>query len=287
MGSVGNPRRRYGAVRYGAVLFALAAAATGMPSIAATPDPQEIIRKSVEAIQSDWEQARGYSYLERDVESKRREPATAKTYKVLMIDGSPYNRVTAINDQPLSPTEQAEEQHKLQKEIEKRQREPARDREKRIAKYDRESAHDHEMLQAMVDGFQFRLAGEAEVDGHACWVLDAAPRPGYQAATREGRILKGMKGRLWVDQRSYQWVKVHAEVVRPVSFYGFLAKVGPGTEFDLEQAPVTDNLWLAKRFSVQVKASALGVFSENSTESDTYRDYQPMPQPSALLQSTK
>ncbi len=135
----------------------------------------------------------------------------------------------------------------------------------------------------MVNAFQFQLAGQAEVDGRSCWIFDARPKPRYQSATREGKILKAMQGRLWVDQQTYQWVKVHAEVMRPVSFYGFLAKVGPGTEFDLEQAPVADNLWLAKRFSVRVRASALGFLNEDSTESDTYRDYQPMPQASALL----
>ena len=114
------------------------------------------------------------------------------------------------------------------------------------------------MLQEMVDAFQFHLAGEAEVDGHSCWIFNAEPKPGFQPADHEGRVLKGMKGRLWIDKATYQWVKVHAEVVKPVSFYGFLAKVGPGTEFDLEQEPVTDNLWLPKRFSVRVNASALG-----------------------------
>jgi hypothetical protein len=271
------------ALMYRALLLALAVSMLG----AVTPDPDQIVRRSVEAVQSDWAQAPGYSYVGRDAESKRSAPLTAKTYKVFMIDGSPYNLVTAVNDQPRAPGDQAEEQHKLQREIEKRRQEPERDREKRIAKYNRENAHDHEMLLAMVDAFQFQLVGQAEVDGHACWVLDAAPKPDYRPATREGRILQGMKGRLWVDQRTYQWVKVHAEVVRPVSLRGFLAKVSPGTEFDLEQAPVTDNLWLAKRFSVRVKASALGIFNEDSTETDTYRDYQPMPQASALLQSTK
>jgi len=273
----------YRALMHRVLLLAVAVSLVG----ASTPDPDQIVRRSVEAIQSDWAQAPGYSYIERDAESKRSAPLTAKTYKVLMIDGSPYNLVTAVNDQPPAPGEQVEQQHKLQREIQKRQQEPERDREKRIAKYDRESAHDHEMLRQMVDAFHFQLAGEAAVDGHACWVLDAAPKPGYRPATREGRILEGMKGRLWVDQRSYQWVKVHAQVVRPMSFHGFLAKVAPGTEFDLEQAPVTDNLWLAKRFSVRVKASALGVFNEDSTEIETYRDYRPMPQPSALLQSIK
>jgi hypothetical protein len=44
---------------------------------------------------------------------------------------------------------------------------------------------------------------------------------------------------------------------------------------------------MPQAFNVSVRASALGLFSENSDESDTYRDYQPMPEASALLQSTK
>jgi len=253
----------------------------------AAPNPEDIIRKSVATIQSDWAQTPRYSYLERDAETKRHSSAAAKTYRVLMIDGSPYNLVTAINDESLSAGDKAAEQRKLQKEIEKRQKESEWERQRRIAKYLKESNRDHEMLQKMVDAFVFHLAGQAQVEGHACWILNAEPRPGYEPNDHEGRVLKGMKGRLWIDQATNQWVKVHAEVVRPVSFYGFLAKVGPGTEFDLEQAPVADGVWLPKAFHVRVNASALGFFSENSTENDTYRDYQPMPRALALLQSTK
>jgi hypothetical protein len=253
---------------------------------AASPDPQEIIQRSVAVMKSDWEQAPGYSYLEHDVESKRHSPPTTKSFKVLMLDGSPYNLATSIGNRALSPAEQAEEQRKLQGEIEKRRQESSRERDKRVARFNRENAREHDLLTAMVDAFQFQLTGDAVVDGHLCWVLDAQPKPDYQPSGHEQRVLKGMQGRLWIDQRTYQWAKVHAEVVRPVTFFGFFAKVGPGTEFDLEQVPVTDNLWLAKRFSMRVKASALG-FNEDSTENDTYRDYQPMPGSSAVLRSTK
>lgn len=253
----------------------------------ATPDPEEIVGKSVDAIQSDWTQASKYSYLERDVESKRHSSPAIRSYRVLMIDGSPYNLVTAVNDQPLSREEKAAEQRKLAREIARRQKESERERQRRIAKYQKESNHDHEMLKEMNAAFEYHITGEAQVDGHACWVLEARPRPGYEPGNREGRILKGMKGQLWIDQATNQWVKVHAEVVKPVSLYGFLARVGPGTEFDLEQEPVAGGVWMPKAFRVQVHASALGLFSENSSESETYRDYQPMPQASALLQSTK
>jgi len=254
---------------------------------AITPDPDQIIRKSVAAIQADWAQAPKFSYLERDLESKRHSPRMAKTYRVLMIDRSPYNLVTAINDEPLSTEDRAAEQRKLQKEIEKRRNESDRDRAKRIAKYDKERGHEHEMLEEMVQAFQFHLAGEAQVNGRSCWVLNAEPKPGYASSDHEGRVLKGMKGTLWIDQATNQWVRVHAEVVKPVNFYGFLAKVGPGTMFDLEQAPIADSVWMPTRFNVQVYSTALGLFNEDSTNSETYRDYQLMPQASALLQSTK
>jgi len=261
--------------------------AVAVSTLTAAPNPQEIVSKSVEAIQTDWAQTAKYSFLERDVETKRHSPPAAKTFRVLIIDGSPYNVVTAVNDEPPSLTEKEAEQRKLHREIERRRKESEHEREKRIARYARENEREHAMLQEMVDAFEFRTAGEAQIDGYAWWVLDAEPRPGYEPADREGRVLKGMHGRLWIDKATNQWVKVHAEVVKPVSFFGFLARVGPRTEFDLEQAPVADGVWMPKAFRVRVNASALGIFSENSLEDETYRDYQPMPQALALLQSTK
>jgi hypothetical protein len=261
--------------------------ALGTVSLAASPSPDEIVNKSVAATKADWAQAAKYSFVERDVGGKRSDQLS-KTYRVLMIDGSPYNLVTAVNDQPLSPDEKAMEQRKLQKEIEKRQHESERQREHRVAKYEREQSRDHRMLQEMIDAFEFKLDGQEEnVNGHACWVLSAEPRPGYEATDHEGRVLKGMKGRLWIDKATNQWVKVHAEVVKPVSMLGFLAKVGPGTEFDLEQEPVAGGVWLPKTFNVRVRASALGFLNENSDENETYTNYQPMPQALALLQSQK
>jgi len=268
--------------------FVLVAAVGHMGiAFAITPSPQEVVRKSVDAIKADWAQAPKYSYFDQDVESKRHSTRTSKTYHVFFIDGSPYNMITAINDHPLSSQQQAAERTKLQNVIEKRKNESARERERRIAKYEKGQDRNHRMLEEMVDAFQFHLDGEANVDGHDCWVLNAEPRAGYQPTDHEGKVLNGMKGRLWIDKATGQWVKVHAEVVKPVSFYGFLAKVGPGTEFDLEQTPVASGVWLAKHFSVSVKATALGFFNENSFDSDTYRDYQLMPSASALLQSTK
>ena len=243
---------------------------------AQAPDAQAIVRRSTAAIEADWNQAPKYSYIERDVESKRGSKPIVKTYEVLMIEGSPYNRLLATDDKALSQGEQAEEEQKLRAAIEKRQHESKRERAKRIAKYEKERNQDHAMLKEMVDAFDFRLAGEENVGGHDCWVFDASPKRGYQPPNHQAKVLTGMRGKLWVDKRQEQWVKVEAEVFKPVSFYGFFAKVGPGTRFELEQEPVAGDLWLPKRFSMNVSASTFGFISQNAMDDETYRDYKPM-----------
>jgi hypothetical protein len=247
------------------------------------PDVNEIVRRSVQAIEADWAQAPHYSFVERDVISKRTSTPVVKTYEVLTIDGSPYHRQIAVNDQPLSEGARAEEERKLRAEIARREHESDRERAKRIAKYERERDQDHAMLYAMAEAFDYRLVGEEKVNGHDCWVLEASPKRGYQPRNRETRVLTGMAGKLWVDKNEYQWVKVSAEVTKPVSFYGFFAKVGPGTRFELEQEPVADNLWLPKHFSVHVNATAFGFINENSTDDETYGSYKPVSGATAKL----
>jgi hypothetical protein len=258
------------------LLVALAACGMAAAATQSPPDVQELIRRSIEAIEADWKEAPNYTFVERDVESKHDGAPTIKTYQVLMIDGVPYKRLIAISDQPLTLNQQGEEQRKLEIESARREHESSRERNKRIAKYLKERNQDRAMLTAMADSFDFHLVGEETVNGHGCWVLNAKPKPGYQPTNRETKVLTGMTGKLWIDKATNQWVRVQAEVMKPVNFYGFFAKVGPGTNFVLEQEPVEDNIWLPKRFSMRVKASALGMFNENSTGDETYADYKPI-----------
>ncbi|MGI8741711.1 MAG: hypothetical protein ACR2NN_03905 [Bryobacteraceae bacterium] len=239
-------------------------------------DVKNIIRRSAAAMDKDWNAAPGFLYIERDVQSKRNGPQSIKTYQVLLIAGSNYNRLIAINDQPLAADQIQQEQEKLQREIAKRQHESSSERARRVAKYQKERRQDHAMIAEMAKAFTFRLTGSDRLDGHDCWVFDATPDPAYQPRTRDTKVLPGMKGKLWVEKEHYQWAKVEGEVIRPVSFYGVFAKVSPGTKFVLEQAPVTSEIWLPTHFSMKVNASALGFISENSTDDETYRDYKPI-----------
>ena len=183
----------------------------------------------------------------------------SQTYQVFVIEGSQYNKLIALNDHPLSPEQSAKEEQKLKDEIRKRKNEAPAERNKRVQDYRRERNQDHAMMLEMMNAFVFTPAGEESVRGRATYVLDATPKPGYTPKNRDTKVLTGMKGRLYVDKATFQWVKVQAEVTNPVSFYGFLAKVEPGTRFFLEQAPVSSRLWFPIHFRQEVNATALGV----------------------------
>src|SRR5437868_282778 len=114
------------------LIVLLTAAGFSFPAVVTQPDPLEIVRRSVEVIETNWKQAPSYSFVERETQSKKEADPIVKSYEVLMIDGSPYRRLIAIGDRPLSPGEQAEEDRKMRDEVVKRQHESDREEKKRM-----------------------------------------------------------------------------------------------------------------------------------------------------------
>jgi hypothetical protein len=239
----------------------------------AGPDVQEIVRRSVEQNQRDWKLAPEYTFTERDVVTNKQDKVTRRTYKVWMIDGSPYNQLIEENGQELAPTQADAERKKLEEEIARRKHESPSARNRRIAAYQRDREQEHTLLREMVSAFDFSLIGQEQLNGHNCYVLDAVPRPGYQPTSNETKVLTGMRGKMWIDTREYQWVKVRASVFRSVPIALFLADVRPGTEFMLEQVPVDQGIWLPSHFVTKVRATALMIWSKNYTRDETYFDY--------------
>jgi hypothetical protein len=243
-------------------------------AFADAPDVRALVRRSVANNDRNWKAAPQYTFTERDVITKSGK-TTRREYRVFTIAGSQYNQLIAENGEPLTGARAAAERKKLEQETARRNSETPAARARRVAQYQRERRQDHELMNEMVKAFDFKLAGRAQMNGRDCWVLDATPRAGYRPATHETKVLTGMRGRMWIDTREYQWVKVHAEVFRPVAFGLFIAHVQPGTEFTLEEAPIGQGLWMPARLITKVHATALMFWSQNSVDDETYTDYRP------------
>lgn len=243
------------------------------PAGAAQPDAKQIIQKSVQANQRDFQADQRFNFKERD-----RNQDGDKTYQVTMIEGSPYERLIAVNGKPLSAEQQAKEQHKEAEARKARRSESTEERRKRIEKYERDRKRDHAMMGQLTIAFNFAVIGQRNIRGRNTWVLRATPKAGYKPPDRNTQVLTGMQGELWIDQKTYQWVRVTARVIRPVSIEGFLASVEPGTRFELEKAPVGDgSVWMPSRFSEYASAKILGgMFNHREQQDNTFWDYTPV-----------
>ncbi len=253
-------------------LFVSAWLACQAVTLAQQPDVKTIVQRSVEANNRDFKAAPAYNYKEHD-----KTAGGAKTYVTTMIDGSPYQRVIAVNGRPLSAEANAEELRKQEQAAAERKAESPDKRRQRIAKYDRDRARDHLMMAQLSEAFNFRLLGKKRIRAFNVWELKATPRPGYKPPNMECQVLPGMEGELYIDQRTYQWVKVTAQVIRPVSIEGFLAQVQPGTMFEIEKSPVDDGIWQITHFATHSHAKVLFVYNKTDAEEDTFYDFRRAP----------
>lgn len=246
------------------VVLALAMQAAPAPQ----KDVHSIIQQSVEAMDRDWKAAPDYDFSQR----VRGDHGT-RTSDVMMILGSPYERLIAVNNKPLTAEQQARELQKLDQTIAQRRNESPEEKHRRIASYLKERKRDHSFIQELTRAFDFKLEGEQRLAGRHVYVLRATPRPGYRPPNLETQALKGMQGRLWIDKETYQWVKVEAEVIHPVNIEGFLAQVEPGTRFELEQMPVDDGVWLPQHFAMKSRSKIVFLFPHKTQDEETYWNY--------------
>jgi hypothetical protein len=252
------------------------------------PDAREIIRRSIAASEHNWRIARNYTFLqrteERQIDSAGQVKSNqVKTHDVTLLEGSPYFRLTERDDHPLPPGEEKKEQDKLDKSIAARLKETSAQRERRIHEFEQRRERQRADMAQVPEAFDFRIVGEERMEGCDTWVLDAMPRRDYQPRTRDTKILPHVKGRLWIDRQTFQWVKLEAEVIDTVSWGLFLIRLDPGAHIRFEQVHVNDEVWLPSQ--IAIKASArLGIFKRLRVEENTtYRNYRKFQTDSRLV----
>ncbi|HVP48643.1 MAG TPA: hypothetical protein VMT32_18745 [Bryobacteraceae bacterium] len=254
------------------------------------PDAREIVRRSLEASEQNWRIARNYTFLQRTEEHRMDagggvKSKEVKTYDITLLQGSPYIRLVARDDHPLPPAEEKKEQDKLQKSIADRMKESPAQRERRISEYDKRRKRQQDEMREVGDAFDFRILGTDRVDGHDVWVLQATPRRGYEPRSRDAKILPHVRGKLWIDQKSFHWAKLEAEVISPVSWGLFLVRLDSGARLYFDMTRVNDEVWLPQRIWISASAR-LGLFKKLRVEEDTtYKNYRKFQTDSRMVAS--
>jgi len=219
-----------------------------------------------------------YTYIQRSEEHRldgkgNVKSTEAKTYDVLNIYGEEVLRLTARDDKPLSEKDAAKEEKKIQEIIDKRKHESEKDREKRLAKEEKEREDGRQFVREIADAYNFHLVGLEKLNGREAYIIDAEPRPGYEPHRKEAKFLPKIRGRVWIDKAELQWVKLDAQVIDTVSFGLFLARLHKGTRFMVETVRVNDEVWLPTHLTAKVDVRVALLKNFNVDADVTYRDY--------------
>jgi hypothetical protein len=248
------------------------------PPDAPLTDPAEIIRRVAAHEEENEKKKRDYTYEEKVLEKKLDGHGDVKSnetsgFDVMVIYGEHVQRQVSKDDKPLPPKDAAKEEEKIDKLIAKYKNETEGQRAKRLEKADKSRREGRDFVNEIADAFNFTMLPPETVDGRALYVIQGEPKPGYEPHTKNGKFLTKFRGKIWIDQNEYQWVKADLETIDTISFGWFVARLHKGTHLYIEQTRVNDEVWLPKLVRLNLGARVALFKDLNYDVTQTYSDY--------------
>jgi hypothetical protein len=249
-----------------------------VPSAPSLTDPKEIMRRAIEIDHGNRERIRNYTCQNRQVVKQLGKNGEIKSTEIKTFDinfyyGEQYERLVAINDKPLDEKEQKKEEEKLNKFLARYRDETEADREKRLAKEKKEREEGRLFLRDVVNAYDFTLLGEETIEGVDTWVIDGTPRPDFHPTQPHADMLKKIKGKVWIEKKNYNWVKVEAEATDTISFGLFLFRIHPGSRFAFQQTFINNEVWVMKRLDIHGGARIALFKNENIAQEDVLSNF--------------
>jgi hypothetical protein len=243
-----------------------------------TNDPKEIVRRSMEIDRRTLELARNYTCQHREVIKHLDNHGNVKSTEVKTFDisfyyGEEYSRLIMVDDKPLDDKQKKKEDEKLEKFLAKYRNESEEDRQKRRDKEKKERQESRAYRLDVANAYDFRVVGEEEIEGVNTWVIEATPRKDFKPTQPHADMLKKIKGKMWIDKKEYNWIRVEAEATDTISFGLFLFRIHPGSRFNFQQMHLNNEVWLLRRLYINGGARIALLKNEAIEQEDTFSNY--------------
>jgi hypothetical protein len=203
--------------------------------VLAADDPNEIVKRFIDAEKKNWEQASQYTYVEQadyfgfDKNGQPRKDRS-ETHEIVFVEGGAYKKLVARNERPLEVKEQAKEDKKLQRIAEERRKQ----RHSGLFHKDVSLGSSDDLLTL----FDNRLVGEEEIRGHKAWVVACTPKEGHVAANAHEKEVLSFQRKIWINEPDYHLLKsVYTVVGQHINFT-------PGTTLTWEFEKINEDAWL-------------------------------------------
>jgi hypothetical protein len=237
-----------------------------------------LTRVVAENYRANYKKQRDYTYIEHKIQKKldgkgQVKSTEVRTYEVMAIYGEQFERLIEKDDKPLSEKDAAQEEARIQREVEKRKNESQEERTKRHVEEEKQREKNREFVSDVADAYNFRLVGSELLNGRDAWVIAGEPRPGFEPHGKAAQFLAKFHGRMWIDKSDTQLVKLDVEAMDTVSMGWVLARIHKGTRLVYEQTRVNDEVWLPEQLNFKLDARVALFKGYNEESEQTYRNY--------------
>ena len=212
--------------------------------------------------------ARWKYVLHKDVEGKQ------ELREVVETRAGSLDRLVAIAGKPLSEGEQRAESDRIF-----RLSHNAEEQRKFEESRRKEAEQCSRFLAMIPDAFLFEYGGES---GALIKVI-FKPNPGFQAPSREGKVLHEMAGEIWVEARQRRLVSIRGQIVDDVKFGGgLLGHLEKGGQVTVKRSEIQPGHWELTEMEVNMKGKALILKNIAVQQKEQHTDFHAVPEDLSL-----
>ena len=250
----------------------LAAFTAGASADQGKPIPDIVsLMRQVQSHQRELDKTReNYTYRERQtINELDRKGNTKKVERresqVFFVNSHQVQRLVGKDGQSLSPGEQAKENERVKKEIEKAQHTPPG-----------EMVDDKGQISVgrLLSIERFSNPRRIELDRRSVLAFDFAGDPNATTHGLAEDASKNLVGTIWIDEQDRQVRKVEATLHDSFRVGFGLFSLTKGSSFSFDQKLVNNELWLPTSAAVHIEAHAVALIGYRADVQIVYDDYQ-------------
>jgi hypothetical protein len=192
---------------------------------------------------------------------RKSSPRLITTKEIVETRDGDVARLLSVNDKPLSPEAEQQEQARLDQLLS----DPGRQHQRKQSEDD-DRARALKILRALPTAFLYEDAGPAEgasggVSGGASGILEKftfRPNPSFSPPDLESQVLTQMTGTILIDRTAKRVVRLEGHLQRDIDFaWGILGRLDKGGWIALDEAEVGGSQWRTVRFQMVMSGRVL------------------------------
>ena len=192
----------------------------------------------------------------------------SETRSVIETANGRADRIISFNGEPLSPEQQAKQEHRLNKLLSDHDA-----LKNELKDQQSETQRRVRLVRAFPKAFIFDFAGSEK----GLLRFDFRPDPEFSPKDRETQMYRGMEGSVWIEHGQERIVRIEGLLVKDVSFgWGIVGHLYKGGIYEIAQTQLSPGKWRITKLDVDLKGKMFLFNSFRFERKETDSRFQPV-----------